>query len=145
MGVPVTWVRSLAWHSGLGTQCCCSCGLGHNWGSNLILGLEAPCAAGWPKMTKKKKRKWWFPKLETCSPMGLLKTTRASESTRHLTDSCPQVNNHKHLGSPKTQFPGRKARANPVVLDRHQKSPWTDDAGAESRNPMLEIKRWGAC
>lgn len=56
MGVPVTWVRSLAWHSGLGTQCCSSCGLGHNWGSNLILGLEAPCAAGWPKMTKKKKK-----------------------------------------------------------------------------------------
>ena len=43
-------------HSGLRIQHCCSCGLGHNYRSDLILGLGTPLASGWPKKKKQKKK-----------------------------------------------------------------------------------------
>ena len=33
------WVQSLTHCSGLGIQHCCTCGVGHSWGSDSILGL----------------------------------------------------------------------------------------------------------
>ena len=49
-------VQSLAWLSGLRIQCCCSCGLGCNYSSDLIPGWGTPYAAGRPKKGKKKKK-----------------------------------------------------------------------------------------
>ena len=46
-------VQSLAWHGGLKTQCCCSCSIGHNYGSDLIFGLGTPYAKRQPKKNKK--------------------------------------------------------------------------------------------
>ena len=45
-------VQSLALHSGLRIQYCCSCGLGGNCGSDLIPDPGAPYASGWPKKEK---------------------------------------------------------------------------------------------
>ena len=44
------------WHSGLRTSSCCSCGIGHSCGSDLIPGWGTPYASGWQKEKKKKKR-----------------------------------------------------------------------------------------
>ena len=65
MGSVVSWehgtqVWSLAQHSGLNIQHCCSSGLGHNFGLDLIPGLRIPCATGQPKMKKKKKKNALF-------------------------------------------------------------------------------------
>ena len=49
------WIRSLARHNGLRIQHCCSCGLGRNYGLDLIPGLETPYATGRPKKEKDKK------------------------------------------------------------------------------------------
>ena len=46
-------VQSLARHSGLRIQCCCS------FGSDLIPGLETPYATGWPRKGKKKVGFLW--------------------------------------------------------------------------------------
>ena len=54
VGSAGTQVQSPAWHSALRIQCCCSCGLGGNCGSDLIPGLVTPYAAGQPKKKKKK-------------------------------------------------------------------------------------------
>ena len=53
-------VGSPAWHSGLGIQCCHSCGLGHNCSSDMNTGLRTPYAVGQPKKKERKK--------ETVSP-----------------------------------------------------------------------------
>ena len=52
-----TQVRSLAQHSGLRTQHCCSCSLGHTCRSCLIPGLGTSYALGQRKK-KKKGNKW---------------------------------------------------------------------------------------
>ena len=41
LGNTGTWVWSLAWHSGLRVQCCCSCGLGLDYGLGLIPGMTS--------------------------------------------------------------------------------------------------------
>ena len=46
-----------AQHCGLRRWHCCSCGLGCSCGSDLIPGLGTPCATGWPKKEKKKKKR----------------------------------------------------------------------------------------
>jgi len=63
LGSSGTRVWSPAWNSGLRTQGCRSCGVGHNRGSGLIPGLEIPYAMGQPKKKKKKEkeRKKEFP------------------------------------------------------------------------------------
>ena len=43
---PGTQVRLPAWHSGLRIQHCCSCDVGPNWDSNLILSPGTPYALG---------------------------------------------------------------------------------------------------
>ena len=50
-----TQVRSPALSSGLRIWSCHSCGLGCNYGSDLIPGLGAPYATGQPKRKRKKK------------------------------------------------------------------------------------------
>lgn len=55
LGSAGTLVSSLAQHSRSRIQCCPSCGLGHNYGSDMIPGLEISCALGWPKKEKKRK------------------------------------------------------------------------------------------
>ena len=45
-----SWVQSLAQHSELRIQHCCSCGLGCNYGSDLISGLGTPYTEGQPKL-----------------------------------------------------------------------------------------------
>ena len=52
-----TQVQSLDHHDGLRIQHCRSCGIGRNGGLDLIPGSGSPCAQGWPKMEKKKKRR----------------------------------------------------------------------------------------
>ena len=48
----------LAWHSGLRICCCCSYGVDHNCGLDLIPGPETPYATGKPKnKTKQNKTK----------------------------------------------------------------------------------------
>ena len=47
-------IRSLAQHSGLRIQCCYSCGIGDNCGSDLIPGLGTPYVVG---RERKKGRK----------------------------------------------------------------------------------------
>ena len=44
----------LAWHSGLRIRCCCSCGVGRNFGSDLIPGPWTPYALRQPKKAGKK-------------------------------------------------------------------------------------------
>ena len=56
LGCAGTQVPSPAWHSGLRIQHCHSCSLGHDYGSDLILGLGTPYAMGWPKKKGQKKR-----------------------------------------------------------------------------------------
>ena len=56
LGSAGTLVCSLAQHSRSTIQCCPSCGLGHNYGSDMIPGLETPYALGWPKKEKKEKK-----------------------------------------------------------------------------------------
>ena len=48
------WVRSLDWHSGLRIRHCHSFSLDQDCSSDLIPGLEAPCAVGQPKMKKRR-------------------------------------------------------------------------------------------
>ena len=55
LGAAKLWFRSLAQHSGLGIQRCHSCGLGHDYGSDLIPGLGALCAVGQSKKRKTKE------------------------------------------------------------------------------------------
>ena len=43
------WVQSLTWHSGLEIWHCHNYGLVHSYGQELIPGLGAPYANGWPK------------------------------------------------------------------------------------------------
>ena len=50
-------VQSQAWHRGVRSQGCCSCGLGGNCSSDLIPRLGAPYAVGQSKKEKKKKKK----------------------------------------------------------------------------------------
>ena len=50
LGHAGTWVRSLAWHSGLGIQHCRSCGM------DLIPGPGTPYATGQPKEKKNTKK-----------------------------------------------------------------------------------------
>ena len=38
-----------SWHGGLRIQCCHSCNFGCSYGLDLIPGLGAPYASGWPK------------------------------------------------------------------------------------------------
>ena len=52
LGSTRTQVQSLVWHSGLRIWHCCTCGLGHNFGSDLIPGLGTPYASGQPKKRK---------------------------------------------------------------------------------------------
>ena len=49
LGSTGTQVQSLAHHSGLKICHCLSCGLGHNYSSDLILGLGTLIATGNPK------------------------------------------------------------------------------------------------
>lgn len=48
----VTQVLPLAQHSRLKVQCCCSCGLGRDCGSDLIPGRGAPYSLEQPKLKK---------------------------------------------------------------------------------------------
>ena len=52
-----TWAQSPAWHGELvkGSNCCCSCGVVHNCGSDLIPGLGTPYAMGQSKWTNKQE------------------------------------------------------------------------------------------
>ena len=52
-------VQSPAWHSGLRIQHFCSCGVGCNCSSDLILGPGIPYAMGQSKKKKKKRMKLW--------------------------------------------------------------------------------------
>ena len=52
LGSTVVQAQPLAQHSGLRIQCCCSCGLGRNYGLDLIPSLGTPYAAGQPKRKK---------------------------------------------------------------------------------------------
>ena len=45
------------WNSGLRKLQCHSCGVGHNYGSDLIPGLGTPYAPVWPKKKKRRERK----------------------------------------------------------------------------------------
>ena len=49
-------VRCPAWHRGLRSRCCHSCGLGHNCASNLLPGLGKPYALGQRKKQKEPKK-----------------------------------------------------------------------------------------
>ena len=69
-------VWSLAQHSVLRIQHCCSCGTGCNYGSDLIPGSGTPYATGWPK----KKKNWaeelkrhFFQKRKCRRPIGTWK------------------------------------------------------------------------
>ena len=53
LGATGAWAWCLDQYSGLRIQPCRSCSLGHSCGSSMIPGPGAPCAAKWPKMTKK--------------------------------------------------------------------------------------------
>ena len=55
LGSAGTQVRPPAWRNGLRIQPCRSCGLGHNYGSDLISGPGTPYALEWPRKEKKKK------------------------------------------------------------------------------------------
>ena len=57
LGSAGTQVRSPAWHGGLRIWYCCSCGLGLNCSSDLILGPGTPYAAGQPKNKKQEEVK----------------------------------------------------------------------------------------
>ena len=50
-------------HNGIEIQCRHSCGLGQDCGLDLIPGVGAPYAEGWPKMKKKdlESEKFGFP------------------------------------------------------------------------------------
>ena len=52
-----TQVPSLAWHSGLSTWCCCSCGLGHNCGSDLSLAWQLHRLLSGEKRKEKKEKR----------------------------------------------------------------------------------------
>ena len=47
-------VQSPTWHNELRIQCCHSCGIGCNYGSDLIPGPGTPYATGCPKRKRKK-------------------------------------------------------------------------------------------
>ena len=55
LGCTGTQVRSPHRHSGLRIQCCCSCGLGQNGGSDLTPGPRAPHAMGSQKRKERKQ------------------------------------------------------------------------------------------
>ena len=54
---PEMQVRSPPQQNRLRIRHCHSCGVGHNYGLDLMPGLGTPYATGWPKKREKKKKR----------------------------------------------------------------------------------------